>query len=536
MIDFEKLSKEQLDIANRIVAEAERQGVDPNLMLAIGFSESGFKHIDGKKITTSPAGAVGVLQITPGTAKSLKINPRDLDDNIRGGVMLMKQNLDLYKNPLDAAIAYNTSTDTRNKYLETRDLSLLPKETLSYIEKINGLYPLEGAYAPAARRMATEGQTTTEPAPEGIDPEEWALAGGAAGLVTGTASKYAKLPSNAKYQAAVERVNVARDRLNQISERIAKQGNLPDLEAEFKRTQGLYAQAERDLLQATEQLKSVTARQAPAVVEEVPGRKVPGSSGAANWARKMADEIPDVVAETATSMRKADATGAQALIDKDVLAREKLARMGLSDFPLSGRGESQLALPRNVAEARDFALQQELAQRQALQAQSEAAEAAQARAQVQQARQARAAAGEARRGASQAMTQARRGAQDLTKAQERLAVIEQAAERTPKAGPLSQMGAASAKIAPRALGVLSGAATGYTLADAINEWNKAYETYKQTGEFPQLETPIVRTLEAGFGAMSMLPPYSPLTAALRAIGMAGGLGMMGYEGYKAATE
>lgn len=536
MIDFEKLSKDQLDIANKIVAEAQRQGVDPNLMLAIGFSESGFKHTDGKKINTSPAGAIGVLQLMPGTAKSLKIDPRNLDENIRGGVTLMKQNLDAYGNPLDATIAYNTSVDARNKYFETRDLSVLPTETIGYVEKINNLHPLE-PFVPEAKKMAAEGRTTQPVEDVGVlDPNTAALVGGTAGLITGTASKYAKLPTDAKYNQAVEKANIARDRLKQIQERIAQQGNLPDLEAEFKRTQTAYAQAEKELADATERLKSVTAKQAPSVVEEVPGRKVPGSSGAANWARKMADEIPDVIAESATSMRKADVTGAQALIDRDVAARQKLYQMGLGDYQLSGRGETQLALPKDVAEARNLSYEQELARRQAAQAQAEAAEAAQARAQVQQARQSRMAAGEARRGASQAMSQARRGAMDATKAQERLAVAEQAIERAPKPGTLARAGEATARIAPRALGVLSGAATGYTLADALNEWNNAYDTWKQTGQFPPLEAPIVRTLEAGFGVMSMLPPYSPLTAGLRAIGMAGGLGMMGYEGLKAATQ
>jgi hypothetical protein len=86
------------------------------------------------------------------------------------------------------------------------------------------------------------------------------------------------------------------------------------------------------------------------------------------------------------------------------------------------------------------------------------------------------------------------------------------------------------------LGVLTGAATGYTLADAVNEWNKAYASYQNTGKFPPLEKAVVRTLEAGFGAMSMLPPASPVTAALRFIGTVGGLGMLGYEGYKAFSD
>ena len=371
------------------------------------------------------------------------------------------------------------------------------------------------------------------------------MVGAGTGLLTGIATQGSRLPSSAKYDAAVERLNVAKDKLLEVQGRVAASGNPADLEAEFRRAQGVYAQAERELASATDELKSLTAKQPPAaatVADEAAAasRKVPGASGHSNWTRAMADEIPDVVAEQATSMRKADPTGGQALIDKDVAARQKLQKMGAGDYRLSGSGTSQLALPPDVAEARNAQFEKELAEKQAkeaadkaAQAQKEAMAKAQAEAKVRQAKQARQAAGEARRGASQAVTQAARGAESVAKAQSGVNVAEKALERAPKAGPLAQAGATTAKIAPKALGVLSGAATGYTLADAVNEWNKAYNTYQRTGEFPPLGTAVTRTIEAGFGAMSMLPPAHPLLAALRFIGTVGGLGMAGYEGYKA---
>lgn len=378
-----------------------------------------------------------------------------------------------------------------------------------------------------------------------IDPETATMAGAATGLVTGTMSKNAKLPSSAKYEAAAERLNVARDKLLEVQSRVAAGGNLPDLENEFRRAQGVYSQAEAELRAATDELRSLSRAPAAAEAAEAAGdaatRKVPGSSGAANWTRVMADEVPDVVAESATSMRRADPTGGQALIDKDVAARQKLQQMGLSDYELSGRGQTQLALPRDVAAERSAAMEAEVAQRQAreaaerqAQAQREAMERARAQARVEQARQARQAAGEGRRAASQAVRQAERGAGEVSRAASGVRVAESALDRAPQGpGGLAKAGEATAKIAPKALGVISGALTGYTLADAVNEWNKAYNTYKATGEFPPLGDAVTRTLEAGFGVMSMLPPYSPLTAGLRFIGTVGGLGMAGYEGYKA---
>lgn len=278
MIDFEKLSKDQLAIADKIVAEAEKQGVDPNLMLAIAFSESGFKHADGKKITTSPAGAIGVLQLMPETAKALKINPRDLDDNIRGGVMLMKENLGTYGNPTDAVIAYNTSTDTRNRYLETRDLSLLPNETLSYLERINSIYPLESArYVTQAERIAAEGEpdlgegpkTTTEQLAE-MAPE----AGAAIGAVTGYLEKKAGLPgppkspdvdaAQRKLQVAEEKLRIAQDRY--ANQRVGIGQTIADLETEFQQKQSAANKAAEELRQATERARAQGARNVRAPV------------------------------------------------------------------------------------------------------------------------------------------------------------------------------------------------------------------------------------------------------------------------------
>lgn len=395
------------------------------------------------------------------------------------------------------------------------------------------------------RRLTPTGPGPDEP--EVIDKDTATAVGAAVGLGTGIATQASKLPSSAKFDAATERLNIAKDKLLEVQNRVATQGNLPDLEAEFKRAQGAYVQAERELATATEEMRALTGKQPPAaaatgVVDDAAAasRKVPGSSGAANWTRAMGQDVPDVLAESAESMRKTDPRGGQAIIDRDIAAKQKIQQMGAGDYKLSGQGKGQLMLPPDVAAERTAGFDKELADRQAreaaertAQAEREALERAKAQDKVNRAKQARQTAGEAKRGASQAVTQARRGTESVAKAQSGVNVAEKALERTPKAGPLAQAGATTAKIAPKALGVLSGAATGYTLADAVNEWNKAYSTYERTGEFPPIGQAVTRTLEAGFGVMSMLPPAHPLLAALRFIGTVGGGAMLGYEGYKA---
>lgn len=208
MIDVNKLSKEQLDVAEKIIAEAERQGVDPNLMLAIGLAESQLKHAQGKNITKSERGALGVMQLDPITAKSLKVNPLDLDENIRGGVALMKQNLNIYGSPLDAAIAYNTTTDTRNKYFKTRDLSILPVATLNYIEQINSLHPLETQFVPKAREFAQQqGERVSEEDDPNRPKYELAEEGAVAGILAGTAEKKL-MPGKSKISSISEKIGI----------------------------------------------------------------------------------------------------------------------------------------------------------------------------------------------------------------------------------------------------------------------------------------------------------------------------------------
>ena len=447
------------------------------------------------------------------------------------------------------------SKGVRGSYATDENYPLAIRSAYKTVSRINpdGTFEKEDPFASVPgvdpdvlKSLENVGPAIEEPGV--MDAGTAATVGAGAGLLTGTISKNVKLPTNAKYDAATERLNLAKDKLFEIQNRVSTQGNLPDLENEFKRAQGAYVQAEKELAAATDELKGMSAKQPPAaagVVDDAAAasRKVPGSSGAANWTRAMADDVPDVIAESATSMRKTDPTGGQSLIDKDVAARQKLSQMGLSDYELSGQGKGQLALPKDVAAERTAGFDKELADRQAkevaertAQAEREAVERARAQDKVNRAKQARVTAGEAKRTASQSVTQARRGADTVSKAQSGVNVAQNALERTPKTGALAQAGATTAKIAPRALGVLTGAATGYTLADAVNEWNKAYASYQNTGKFPPLEKAVVRTLEAGFGAMSMLPPASPVTAALRFIGTVGGLGMLGYEGYKAFSD
>ncbi len=76
------------DVVRLINATSRRYGVDPRLARAISWQESGYQ-----QSVVSSTGAVGVMQLMPGTAKWLAqdvvgrpLNPRSLADNVEGGV------------------------------------------------------------------------------------------------------------------------------------------------------------------------------------------------------------------------------------------------------------------------------------------------------------------------------------------------------------------------------------------------------------------------------------------------------------------
>ena len=106
-INWKNLSDEQIKVADKIIAEANRQGVDPQLALSIGWIESNFnpnpsraKDPETGKVTS----ATGPMQLTVGAAKDTDVEDRhNVDENIRGGVTYIKQGLDKYKDPYLAA-------------------------------------------------------------------------------------------------------------------------------------------------------------------------------------------------------------------------------------------------------------------------------------------------------------------------------------------------------------------------------------------------------------------------------------------------
>ena len=86
------------------VAElAAKYDLSPSLIEAMVWQESRWRHN-----AVSPAGAQGLAQLMPGTARELGVDPRDPFANLEGGARYLRAQLDRFDGDLEKALAaYN---------------------------------------------------------------------------------------------------------------------------------------------------------------------------------------------------------------------------------------------------------------------------------------------------------------------------------------------------------------------------------------------------------------------------------------------
>lgn len=117
-----------------IVARAsERYGVDSALIKAVIKAESNFN-----PSAVSRAGAQGLMQLMPSTARGLGVNDSfNPEQNVMAGTRFLKDMINRYHGNIDSALAaYNWGPGN----VDRKGTSSLPQETREYLAKVKSYY------------------------------------------------------------------------------------------------------------------------------------------------------------------------------------------------------------------------------------------------------------------------------------------------------------------------------------------------------------------------------------------------------------
>ena len=161
----------QEQIKQMIIDAAVRNGIDPNIALAQARQESGYN-----PSARSGAGALGVMQLMPGTAADLGVrDPLDPAQNIDGGMRYLKQNLDRYGGDYRLALAaYNAGPGNVDRHGGVPPF----RETQGYVQNILGASPGGQVAADAMKALGISAPTSSASAGSG------AAGGDMAGLMS----------------------------------------------------------------------------------------------------------------------------------------------------------------------------------------------------------------------------------------------------------------------------------------------------------------------------------------------------------------
>ena len=117
----------QFNVDESITRAAQQHGLDPSLLRAVAWQES-----RGNNAAVSDKGALGIMQLMPGTAAALGVDPRDPEANINGGAAYLALQMAKFGNVELALAAYNAGPGAVIRYGGVPPY----RETRSYVSTI----------------------------------------------------------------------------------------------------------------------------------------------------------------------------------------------------------------------------------------------------------------------------------------------------------------------------------------------------------------------------------------------------------------
>jgi soluble lytic murein transglycosylase-like protein len=131
VVSFERLAA-PATVVRAIDAGARAAGIDPALVAAVAQTESG-----GNPSARSAAGAQGVMQLMPATARALGVaDPYDPVQNVRAGAAYLRTLIDRFGDLKSAIAAYNAGPGAVARYGGVPPYA----ETRVYVERVLDAY------------------------------------------------------------------------------------------------------------------------------------------------------------------------------------------------------------------------------------------------------------------------------------------------------------------------------------------------------------------------------------------------------------
>lgn len=116
-------------VATLLANAARTHRLPDGLLEAVAWQES-----RGRMSAISPKGAIGVMQLMPGTAIELGVRAGDLEENIRGGALYLSRQLERFGSVPLALAAYNAGPGAVLRYRGIPPY----RETVGYVSNIMG--------------------------------------------------------------------------------------------------------------------------------------------------------------------------------------------------------------------------------------------------------------------------------------------------------------------------------------------------------------------------------------------------------------